>query len=206
MILGLSAGLTAWGGRAAGQDSAIQRGHGLTSAEAAAGWLSLFDGKTTFGWSGAKLNGGRLVGGTTTTEIGDCELRGDVELDGTLVVGGRTVTVGAGRLVIPSTGRSGRIRLGDRVAVRTLAVKPRHLKTLFGGRSLVGCAPIKPAKARPGSGPTWAIEGVCSTRKAAPARWSSPGPMPISCSRSWCGPGAGTPTAASSSATRPARA
>src|SRR3954452_867660 len=107
MIVGICAGLTASGGPAAGQDSAAEWGHGLTDAEAAAGWVSLFDGKTTFGWAGAKLDDGRLGGGTTTTEFGDCEVRGDVERGGTLVVGGKSVAIEAGRLGIPSTRRRG---------------------------------------------------------------------------------------------------
>src|SRR3954465_11335407 len=114
-ILMTCVALTASGGPAAGQDSAAAGGpgrrgaraardaaagwgHGLTDAEAAAGWVSLFDGKTTFGWAGAKLDDGRLGGGTTTTEIGDCELRDDFDRGGTLVVGGKSVTVDAGRL------------------------------------------------------------------------------------------------------------
>src|SRR3954465_2207240 len=97
-ILMTCVALTASGGPAAGQDSAAEGGHGLTAAEAAAGWISLFDGKTTFGWAGAKLDDGRLIGGTTTTEIGDCELRDDFDRGGTLVVGGKSVTVDAGRL------------------------------------------------------------------------------------------------------------
>src|SRR3954464_7790585 len=103
MIVGIGAGLIASGGPAAGQDSPAEWGHGLTVAEAAAGWGSLFDGKTTFGWAGAKLDDGRLIGGTTTTEVGDCELRGNVERGGTLVVGGMSVTAAPGRLAIPST-------------------------------------------------------------------------------------------------------
>src|SRR5262249_3973720 len=35
-----------------------EHGSGLTAEEAEAGWLSLFDGKTTFGWEGAKVDAG----------------------------------------------------------------------------------------------------------------------------------------------------
>src|SRR5687767_9986673 len=75
-------GLVAPVGIASAQDAAPERGHGLTGEEAAAGWISLFDGATTFGWSGARCDGGRLVGGTTTAELGDCELRGELDRGG----------------------------------------------------------------------------------------------------------------------------
>ncbi len=175
MIVGICAGLIASGDLAAGQDSTAEWGHGLTKAEAAAGWISLFDGKTTFGWAGAKLDDGRLGRGTTTTEVGDCEVRGDFEHGGTLVVGGKSLTVEAGRLVIPSTGRRGPIRLGDRVEVRSLAVKPLRLRTLFDGRGLDGCTPVNPPRARPGMGPRWTIDGGMLHAKGGPGAMELPG-------------------------------
>jgi enamine deaminase RidA (YjgF/YER057c/UK114 family) len=36
-----------------------EHGHGLTAEEAAAGWISLFDGKTTFGWTWASAESGQ---------------------------------------------------------------------------------------------------------------------------------------------------
>jgi hypothetical protein len=175
MMLGTCVGLIASGGPAAGQDSAAEWGHGLTEAEAAAGWFSLFDGKTTFGWVGAKLDDGRLVGGATTTEFGDCELRGDIQRGGTLVIGGKSVAVEAGRLVIPSTGRRGPVRLGDRVVVRSLAVRTLRQWTLFDGRSLDGCISVNPPKARPGTGPTWALDGGMLHAKGGPGAMELPG-------------------------------
>lgn len=32
-------------------DPTPEYGHGLTAEQAAAGWISLFDGKSTFGWA-----------------------------------------------------------------------------------------------------------------------------------------------------------
>lgn len=49
-------------------------GFGLTGKEVQAGWISLLDGKSAFGWNGAKVEGCRLSGGSTTTAFGDCEL------------------------------------------------------------------------------------------------------------------------------------
>jgi hypothetical protein len=166
----IESGITAFS-----QDSAAEWGHGLSDAEAAAGWVSLFDGRTTFGWAEAGLVNGRLVGGTTTTELGDCELRGDVERGGTLVVGGKSVAIEPGRLVIPSTGRRGPVRLDDRVVVRSLTVRPLGLRTLFDGRRLNGCTRVNPPKARPGTGPTWAIDEGMLHAKGGPGAMELPG-------------------------------
>lgn len=169
------AALLALGGPAAGEGPPAERGHGLTDAEAAAGWLSLFDGETAFGWDGARIDGGQLAGGTTTTELGDCELRGDVERGGTLVVGGKSVTVEARRLVIPSTGRRGTIRLNCGIVLRSLAVRPRGLVTLFDGLSLDGCTRVNPPRARPGTGPTWTIGGGVLRARGGPGAMELPG-------------------------------
>src|SRR5262249_31621738 len=142
-------------GVASAQNTPSERGHGLTAEEAAAGWISLFDGATTFGWSGAECERGRLVGGTTTAEFGDCALRGDFDRGGTLIAGGKSMAVKPGRVVIASTGRYGPVRLGDGASVQNLVIRPLGLRTLFDGRSLTGCTPVNSPGARPGTGPTW---------------------------------------------------
>jgi hypothetical protein len=126
--------------------------------EARAGWISLFDGRTPFGWTGSNIVEGRLVGGMTTTELGDCAIKGELEHGGTITVGDRSSAVPGGLIMIPSTGRRGGIRLGEGVAVRALAVRPLGLKTLFDGRSLASCTPVNPATLRPGAGPTWTLD------------------------------------------------
>ena len=94
-----------------------------------------------------------------------------------------------------------------RVVVRSLAVRPLRLRTLFDGRSLDGCTPVNPPKARPGTGPTWTLDGGHAPREGRPRRDGAPGEL---CRFHAPGRGAdaghGTPTAASSSATRPALA
>src|SRR5581483_4484448 len=97
-----------------------EQGHGLSAAEAAAGWLSLFDGATTFGWAGARVEGGRLAGGTTNTEFGPAELRATIDHDGTLVIGRERVKVTPGEFTFTHKGGRGPIRLEDGAAVRTL--------------------------------------------------------------------------------------
>ena len=46
--------------------SGPEHGFGLNAEEAAEGWLSLFDGETTFGWNDASIENGKLRGGTTS--------------------------------------------------------------------------------------------------------------------------------------------
>ncbi|MBI3463486.1 MAG: hypothetical protein HY000_10575 [Planctomycetes bacterium] len=38
--------------------AAPEYGHGLTAEEADSGWISLFDGQTTFGWKDARVDNG----------------------------------------------------------------------------------------------------------------------------------------------------
>ena len=134
-------------------------GHGLTAKEAAAGWISLFDGQTTFGWRDARVDGDRLVGGTTTTAFGNGELRAVVDRPGTITVGGTAITVRAGPWTLAETRSTGPIRLGPGTAVRRLVYRPHGLKPLFNGRDLDGWKrvdhPTLPATKRP----TWAVAG-----------------------------------------------
>jgi hypothetical protein len=136
------------------QRVAAERGHGLTVAEAAVGWISLFDGKTTFGWASAKVEDGRLDGGTTTTGFGDCELRGEVERGGAVETGGRPVTVEARRLVILSTGPSTRRRSGP-VAGREAALP----QVAFRRPQPRRVHPREPAERPAGAGLTWVLDG-----------------------------------------------
>jgi hypothetical protein len=122
-------------------------GHGVSADDALAGWVSLFDGKTAFGWAdGAKVKDGTLAGeAATTTRFGDVELRADVEGDGTLTVGaGRAIAVKAGRLeaTVERAG-TGPIRLGPGLAVKAIAVRPLKLKDVTPGEDLAGWSVVR---------------------------------------------------------------
>src|SRR4051794_34413983 len=70
--------------------AAPEYGHGLTRGEAEQGWISLFDGGSTFGWTGGHVQTAgqdtALAGGAaTTSEFGDYELRIDTPTGGDLV-------------------------------------------------------------------------------------------------------------------------
>ena len=124
-------------------------GHGLTAEEAGDGWISLFDGQTTFGWSdGASAEDGLLTGGTTTCTFGDYELKADVETGGRMTLGGgEAVDVPAGAFTKTVQGLgAGPIKLGSGVAVRKLVIKPLNLAAAFNGKDLTGWSAIR----RPG--------------------------------------------------------
>ena len=132
-------------------------GFGLTQKEAKSGWISLFDGKTAFGWSGAKTAGDRLIGGTTTTDFGDYELKADVATGGTITLGSRSIKVKSGPLQRRVVGHGrGPIRLGNNVAIRKLVIRPLGLKSVFNGKDLSG----------------WKVLHHPRRHKRAQAKWS----------------------------------
>src|SRR5687768_7608138 len=62
-------------------------GHELTADEALAGWIALFDGETTFGWSDAAVENGSLTRGHTASPFGSCEIKGKAETAGQMTIG-----------------------------------------------------------------------------------------------------------------------
>jgi hypothetical protein len=59
-------------------DPTPEYGHGLTPADMRAGWISLYDGQTSFGWKDAVVREGALTGGRTTSRFGNCGFRARV--------------------------------------------------------------------------------------------------------------------------------
>jgi len=118
-------------------------GHGLTRSDADQGWISLFDGATSFGWAGARVDtagqDALLAGDAITSgEFGDYELRIDTSGGGDLLVGAapRAIRLPAGTSgqTVEGVGR-GPIRLGKGLAIRTLLIRPLGLSPVFSARS-----------------------------------------------------------------------
>ena len=109
-------------------------GHGLTDKDAAAGWIALFDGSTTFGWSGGSVRDGVLQGGTSTFRIRDGDLKAYVAQGGSLVVGDQVIKQFRGMaksgLDIKAKGPA-TLQLRDGLAVQRLAFRPRSLRPLL---------------------------------------------------------------------------
>lgn len=139
-----------------------EQGHGLSPADAAAGWIALFDGKTTFGWKESKLEDGTLSGGATTTEFGNCELRATFSAGGIVSIGGREVKVPAGDFMLKETSPDSKavspIHLGSGVRVKQLAVRPLKLASLLNGRDLTGWKVIHHPRLPEEKRPTWQFE------------------------------------------------
>ena len=93
--------------------------------DARAGWISLFDRESMFGWAGASVQDGALRGGATTTPFGPIEIRAEVVNAGELSVGGVSRRVPVGLLresfdVVPAAP----VRLGRGLALRGISVRP----------------------------------------------------------------------------------
>jgi hypothetical protein len=155
----LAAALAAFpaAGRGLNEYGEPEHGHGLTAAEAAEGWVSLLDGKTTFGWAGAEVEGGRLRGGATTCALGRGELRADVVAPGALVAEGVRFTVRTGRFAARTKG--GPLRLEGGVVVRAVLFRPLGLAPLFNEKDLDGWERIDHSKLAKERQPRWEVNG-----------------------------------------------
>jgi hypothetical protein len=113
----------------------------LSQEEVLAGWISLFDGKSTFGWTGAQLatdgKQATLEGGRTTTQFADYVLVVDFAQRGTIRLGDEHHDLPAGRVRIEMKSAAlGSIELGPKTVVRAMSLLPQHRKSLFNGKSL----------------------------------------------------------------------
>jgi hypothetical protein len=150
---------TAAGGEKLNDYGPPERGYGLTEKQAADGWLSLFDGKTTFGWAGAAVKDGALHGGRTLTAFGDCKILVEVAAPGTLVCGDLSLKLTAGKLAAGRLNATAApLRLEDGAAVRTILLKPQGLEPLFNGRDLEGWKRIDRAKVAKEKQPRWEVK------------------------------------------------
>lgn len=132
-------------------------GHGLTPAESAEGWISLFDGQSTFGWEGAEMRDGRLSGGTTHVEPAEYLLRAEVSTPGQIRAGGKTLDAAAGKFETRIAGPASPIALLPPTAVRTLLIRPLALKPIFNGTDLAGWKPIDRPSVTEATRPRWRV-------------------------------------------------
>jgi hypothetical protein len=132
----------------------------LTPAEAADGWLMLFDGESTFGWTidgEAKVENGVLVlGGTKETKAVSNARFGKSSVDVSYAIAGEggPAVLSLGRLLGGLPGESGRLQTsvapdqaapfaatvpaGRVLKISRLAVRPLALSPLFNGKDLAG--------------------------------------------------------------------
>ena len=138
-----------------------ERGHGLAARDAREGWISLFDGRTSFGWAGGSVsNAGALPDAVTTGAFGDYELRVTAASAGAITVGARKdvirVPVGTTTRRVDGAG-PGPIRLGQGLSVTGISVRPLNLRPALGRRA--------------GAGPAWKIVRHPSLPVERQAKW-----------------------------------
>jgi enamine deaminase RidA (YjgF/YER057c/UK114 family) len=134
-------------------------GKGLKSVDVEAGWISVFDGATDFGWSRSRVKDGLIAGGQTTSAFGPCAIRAVVGTAGTITAGGKDYTVEPGVWSLDSTIGNGAIRLGEAIALSELAIRPIGLSSILPAADLKGWARVAHPRPRPGSTPpAWRVE------------------------------------------------
>lgn len=133
-----------------------EQGHGLKADESESGWISLFDGQTSFGWKDATVEGGRLRGGMTTTTLPRGEVRVELAGAGTLTAGGQERRYKQ-KSRIKDTGKAGPIALGPQTEIRHLHFRPLDLKPLLNGKNLDGWKRIDRAKLPEEKRPKWTV-------------------------------------------------
>ena len=115
---------TAAGLRAADAPAA-ECGRGLSIDDVRAGWISLFDGASSFGWTGATFSGleRSLAGGATSVPFRDYDVRADVLDPGRVGVGRDGTMSLASEMTVEGQG-AGPVRFAPGVSVRGLCVRP----------------------------------------------------------------------------------
>lgn len=135
-----------------------EHGLGLDAPHVQAGWISLFDGKTTFGWKGAKVENGCLAGGTSTTIFqNDCHVWGEADTPGSLFIGEKSWLV-AGRFNFSTYGAKGPITLDKNVRVHSLQVRFLDMKPLFDGKDLTAWQRVDHPKLPEDRRPKWEVK------------------------------------------------
>jgi hypothetical protein len=134
-------------------------GHGLTAEQAHEGWISLFDGETSFGWREGKVESGSLSADRTTSKFGSCELKGEVAAAGELQLGDAVVELPVGLFKLELVADKPRyVRLNKSIAVKSLLLRPSGLKPMFNGRDLTGWRAVKHPQLPEEKQAKWGIE------------------------------------------------
>lgn len=119
-------------------DDVLSTSTALSQDDVQAGWISLFDGQSTFGWRDAgDVENGLLVGCESTLQLANYELRLQVKSPGRLEAGGKSYLVEqAGMHEMEVTGPVGALRLREGLQLGAVAVRPVGLQPLFNGIDL----------------------------------------------------------------------
>lgn len=133
-----------------------EQGHKLSAEQARAGWLSLFDGQSTFGWRDSKTDEQGLFGGESTTAFGPCLAQIEVSQAGSLTKGDQTFELtGTHQLMLPDSVDF--LHLNATVRVKRLHVQPLGLRPILSGGDLAGWQRIDHKSLAEDKRPKWSV-------------------------------------------------
>ena len=146
-------------------------GHGLSEKDALSGWISLFDGSSTFGWQRSVRVGDQLYAGFSTSSFCDYDLKVEVSRPGKLMLGRTSIEfTSTGPFTHSYDGKTpGQIELRDKLAVKSLVIRPRNLESLFDGKDWsTNWKRIDHAKLPKERWPTWTVKDGLLTAVGGP--------------------------------------
>ncbi|MDA1017247.1 MAG: DUF1080 domain-containing protein [Planctomycetota bacterium] len=125
--------------------SRAEHGLGLSAKESLDGWISLFDGKSTYGWKDAKVRDGVLSDrAISTAKFGACSLRIEPAQPGEMRFGNVRLDVGGQLAEFEINSKSPHaFQLDGRVRIRKLMIKPKGMQGLFNGKDFEGWTILK---------------------------------------------------------------
>jgi hypothetical protein len=150
------------------EKSPAEYGYKLTKEDALAGWIALFDGKTTYGFTGGKAENGTLMAGTTTSPFHNYTLRVNVVKPGKLRAGQFAIELKEGVQLANVAHPLAGLQLTDGLVVSEFSIKPAGLDPLLNGKDLTGWTVLPYPKARPDSKVTWEVKDGFVLAKGGP--------------------------------------
>ncbi|MGE0757935.1 MAG: family 16 glycoside hydrolase [Pirellulaceae bacterium] len=134
-----------------------ERGHGLTEQAAREGWVSLFDGESSFGWTGGSVDAAGITGAATTTPWGKCRIVAEVTAGGELRHGDTVHALAPGTHELILDGAPASVELQSGLRVRQLQALPLELTPLLNGRDMTGWQRIDRQTLPDSARPKWTV-------------------------------------------------
>lgn len=148
-----------------------ERGHALSEAQLREGYFALFDGKTTFGWSGAQVKDGILLAGKSNFAAGNGALEFDVVKAGQLEWGtpASPFDVGMGSFQKSSDPEERHpIQLKGGLQLSSLLFKPMTFAKIMPQKIGAAWKPINHPKLAKERHPTWTVKDGVLTAVGGP--------------------------------------
>lgn len=142
-----------------------ERGHGLSEEHLLDGFISLFDGKSTFGWTGAQIKDGVLLAGAANMALPRGVIQLGVANPGTLHWGSNTYVAKVGPAKANNEdGLAKSVRLADGLGVRSINFRPQNTIDITPRTIGIKWKPIHHPKLPADRRATWTVnDGVLTT-------------------------------------------